>query len=486
MDTVKFIVVVLIIVIFIVVLVVLLERKQHSKHNIVCDNNVIPLTILDRGTRILEPVQSKAIVVARYREDLDWLDRTETKHYNVYIYNKGRPLEYTYPNYNYIELPNVGVCDHTYLYHIIEHYDSLEDVTIFLPASCTLKVKTKWKENVFLNYNRYHSYFPNVKIHNHLYSYTLDDYKISDPRNRHNMLEKLSICNIRPYGKWYEQNIKAKFNNNIVNYGGIFSLSRVSIRRYPKSLYQNLISYLDKDRLPEAAHYMERTWYNLFKLDLTIYTYFIGSNDNVANIVHNVPSTIFDCYYISNNRDTLRKAEDKGWITIYVDITAEDDMIDSNLKGKYYKLFPHKIDKIKNYQWTLFIDTKRYCNIEHVIDTCIKSDKGFNIVPHTNGVKPYLENEITESFKQGRYKHQKNKILNYVHEQRKIYTQEPNTFFGCSIILRKTNDPKSIEICERWFEHINMCGIQDQISFYFITLMYERYIGVMRRETFIK
>jgi len=486
MDTIKFIVIVLIIVIAIIVLVVLLEKKQLKKHNIVCDNKVIPLTLLDRGARILEPVQSRAIVVARYREDLDWLDRTETKCCNVYIYNKGEQLEYIHPDYNYIKLPNVGVCDHTYLYHIIEHYDNLEDVTIFLPASCTLKRKVEWRENVFLNYDNYHSYFTNVHTHNNLYSNTLDNYKVADPRNRHNEVEKLTRCNIRPYGKWYERNVRDKFSNNIINYGGIFSLSREYIRRYPKSFYQNLISYLDKDRLPEAAHYMERTWYNLFKLDLAIYTYFIGSDDNVANVVHNTPSTIFDCYYISNNRDTLKKAEAKGWITIYVDVTVEDDIIDSNLKGKYFKTLPHKIDKIKNYQWTLFIDTKRYCNIEHVIGTCIQSDKTFNIVPHTNPIKPYLEKEITESFHQDRYRLQKDKILSYVHEQRKIYTHEPNTFFGTSIILRRTNHPKSIEICEKWFEHIQMCGIQCQVALYFITLMYEQHIGAMKRETFIK
>jgi hypothetical protein len=79
------------------------------------------------------------LVIARYNEKLDWLkDYSSYKFNRVFLYNKGesnvelpesfRPLEPLI----YEKLPNVGRCDHTYIHHIIKHYNNLGDVTIFI------------------------------------------------------------------------------------------------------------------------------------------------------------------------------------------------------------------------------------------------------------------------------------------------------------------------------------------------------------------
>ena len=97
------------------------------------------------------------IVVARYNENLTWLHEIleKTSQYNVKItiYNKGntpviidpyndlndnkyvRRLELRRSRVNIIQLENVGVCDHTYLHHIVSRYDSLFPSTLFLPGS---------------------------------------------------------------------------------------------------------------------------------------------------------------------------------------------------------------------------------------------------------------------------------------------------------------------------------------------------------------
>jgi len=62
------------------------------------------------------------LVVAHYREDLSWLD--DFRMLAVTIYSKGGSGEHL--------LPNVGREAHTYLHHIIENYDRLADVTVFL------------------------------------------------------------------------------------------------------------------------------------------------------------------------------------------------------------------------------------------------------------------------------------------------------------------------------------------------------------------
>jgi len=65
---------------------------------------------------------SAVLVVARYTENLDWLQHVSIP---TVIYNKGPYL----PNSHV--LPNVGREAHTYLSFIIDHYDNLPDKVFF-------------------------------------------------------------------------------------------------------------------------------------------------------------------------------------------------------------------------------------------------------------------------------------------------------------------------------------------------------------------
>lgn len=60
------------------------------------------------------------IVVARFKENLDWIDGL-----SCVVYDKSdQPT-------NYIKLPNFGREAQTYLHHIITNYDNLAETTIF-------------------------------------------------------------------------------------------------------------------------------------------------------------------------------------------------------------------------------------------------------------------------------------------------------------------------------------------------------------------
>ena len=67
------------------------------------------------------------LVVAHYIETLNWLRNVPTGiETTVYHKNTDESAEY-----NGILLPNVGREAHTYLYHIVSHYDSLTEWTVF-------------------------------------------------------------------------------------------------------------------------------------------------------------------------------------------------------------------------------------------------------------------------------------------------------------------------------------------------------------------
>lgn len=65
---------------------------------------------------------TKLLVIARYNEDIGWIDQTGWPHL---IYNKGPPLARPC-----ITVPNVGRDTETHLRYILEHYDCLPDLVV--------------------------------------------------------------------------------------------------------------------------------------------------------------------------------------------------------------------------------------------------------------------------------------------------------------------------------------------------------------------
>ena len=210
------------------------------------------------------------LVISRYNEDLGWLKDKQFNKYIVTIYNKGNNNDFYKPkNVKIVPLENVGVCNHTYLYHIIRNYDNLAKVTIFLPGSCmdnhkkdktleTIKKTDETNNSVFLV-----SYFKNG-VSKSLQSFKLDNYELANAKNREmNISDKLKQCSIRPFGKWYEM-LFPHINIHHVNYQSIFSVSREHILNRSKESYQDILNYVNTDKNEESSHYIERAFLAIF------------------------------------------------------------------------------------------------------------------------------------------------------------------------------------------------------------------------------
>lgn len=221
------------------------------------------------------------LVISRYSESLEWLcdpeilscldnDKIDT---TIYIYNKGIefPVElchhFTKYNLRYIELPNVGRCDHTYLYHIINHYNQLADVTIFLPGSGIMEYKKNRSFNVIKkSYETLNSvFFVNDITLKEVYDFQLDLWLSSDESNKkNNKNDSMLKCDIRPFGKWYEH-VYNKSELNYIVFSGIFSVHEEHIRNSSLDFYKKLIKYVETHNNPEAGHYIERSWFVNFQ-----------------------------------------------------------------------------------------------------------------------------------------------------------------------------------------------------------------------------
>ena len=213
-----------------------------------------------RNTGRLFPYE---FVIAHYDENLDWI-RPIASH--THLYHKGINLEPPpLKLLSWKRLPNVGRETHTYLHHIINHYDSLPEVTVFLQAD---------------NSHESCRFFTTPPM-NYVYDVKgMTSLNVACPKANHCRHWK----RIRHSLKWrirlatgelhrarltFEEFFKILFghrNPREVNFcpGGCFAATRDMIRKYPLDFYTKAITYVDYHDNPEEGHYFERLWSTMF------------------------------------------------------------------------------------------------------------------------------------------------------------------------------------------------------------------------------
>jgi len=217
------------------------------------------------------------LVIARYNEHLDWLDKYKNVSFNqVFVYNKGKsevvcPLKNTV----YITLPNVGRCDHTYIHHIIKNYDTLADVTIFAKGSVVCKSRAFHREpekfsitvtNVFKTYNTVLTgkhYPPNIQTS--MADVAFKDYLAHCNENIDESTKRaLYPATPGTFGEWYKANFPTIIDEDRGSFSGIFAISKKHIHAHPVSYYTKFLNELAVDSNPLVGHFIERAWFAIF------------------------------------------------------------------------------------------------------------------------------------------------------------------------------------------------------------------------------
>lgn len=217
------------------------------------------------------------IVISRYMEDLKWLDNDNFRNYRIIIYNKGSNDDfYKPPNSVIIKLPNYGRESHTYLFHIINNYENLSDLTVFLPGSSDYVNKYNKIEDKYNKTMNLIKTIKNIKSSCYIctkqseeeiekiYNFTIDNYNSTNESNKKASITKIDKSDIRPYGKWYEKHIGNDRYKECITYKSIFSVTKEDITQFPLSYYENLFNEVDKKENPETGHYFERSWFGIF------------------------------------------------------------------------------------------------------------------------------------------------------------------------------------------------------------------------------
>jgi hypothetical protein len=185
-------------------------------------------------------------------------------------------------------MANVGRIDHTSLHHIVTYYNRLPDITIFLKDTVVshshLGISLR-----LLEFSR--SLCPDLEFwcaRNMVLvgmDWKMDDYTSEECRRfkRCYANESFIKASTRPLGRWmYKFGIipvgpvgrpggyfagwkRSNTPSVLVCYGGIFAASRSSIRKSSLLMYRKLRKELSGGDSLEAGHYLERSWYSLFK-----------------------------------------------------------------------------------------------------------------------------------------------------------------------------------------------------------------------------
>ena len=166
-----------------------------------------------------------------------------------------------------IKLPNVGIDTHTYLYHIINNYETLAPITIFCHGSapadnnkCPMLeyvteqvLKTDDTVMIGSTYDQ--------PVRDELYNFCIDWY---DTTNKVNF-SKIGKCtvvphNLRPFGVRYDSMFSKEAPVNTACLCTQFAISAADIRSRPKHYYEELMKYVDSAPSMEFCHFMERAW----------------------------------------------------------------------------------------------------------------------------------------------------------------------------------------------------------------------------------
>lgn len=234
---------------------------------------------------------ARELVVARFNEDISWTSCWEEK---LTIYNKGGEIK----NKACIQLEDFGREAHTYLYHIVTHWENLAETTIFTQANpfdhtdrFLQLLRYRFDKLQPLTYCWRKSRFPSLRAINLSKPYWVGNHKIFVAYQNHNA-ECLypvpnwrdNFCRVRQVAKIpenvpiYQFFWKNIFNEPIeampdllpVSFAAIFSVPKSIILSRPKAFYENLLELVSKTEIinnpvPMVEFLLERLWLVIFR-----------------------------------------------------------------------------------------------------------------------------------------------------------------------------------------------------------------------------
>ena len=211
--------------------------------------------------------------------------------------------------------------------------------------------------------------------------------------------------------------------------------------------------------------------------NLIFYTYFYGRDQNPAFQIPAVPSLKYKCYYYTNNKTIFERLKETKWIGIYDDKPTTDDLIESCMAGKHIKTMPHEYAELNTCEYLCFIDSKVAKVSESFVENFIKKyfiEQTYALLLREHWfIKNSVWAEYEESMLYEKYRMESEKYKKYITNQLENgLCEHVEHHCACGFLIRNMKHPKTVEINSTWYKHIQECGIQDQLSFFFVKQLF--------------
>ncbi|XP_022086012.1 uncharacterized protein LOC110976756 [Acanthaster planci] len=191
------------------------------------------------------------IVIAHYKENLDWL-RPYANH--TLVYHQGNALGPPFQFYGWERLENVGRESHAFLYHITTYYDRLADVTVFAQGD---RLKGRCFKNPMRFIDSARKGIPCLKVYEMWTWWGNIRFKLKNKQRR-----KADETFGQVYRNLYGRPPPKEGIESCRS--GCFGATKQQILRHPREFYQKALAYVSRHPNPEEGHYLERLWYHFF------------------------------------------------------------------------------------------------------------------------------------------------------------------------------------------------------------------------------
>ncbi len=214
------------------------------------------------------------LVVAHYREDLGWLAQIQDYVGHVYLYckdpdqcTKGLPLSLEAQKVTVVHLPNVGREAHTFLYHILTHYEDLAHRTVFTMSSFQGNYLRQFSLKAALGETK-KRFFPLCpEAFFRMRDFQMEAFsQIVSLGDGYDYLQAATLMPTqpRPLGAWAQKHMgfdimarSGRYGSS--RHGGIFSVSKEAILSHSLQDYEHLFFLNTLSSTTEAGYFMEQT-----------------------------------------------------------------------------------------------------------------------------------------------------------------------------------------------------------------------------------
>lgn len=187
----------------------------------------------------------------------------------------------------------------------------------------------------------------------------------------------------------------------------------------------------------------------------------------------------------------FERLQNTDWIGIYHDKQTKDDVIESCMVGKHIKAMPHEYNELKDYDYLCYMDSKLELVSETFVEEFIVKyfiEQNYALLLREHW---YIHNNVWNEYNDSmmyhhRYRLESEKYQEYIKNQvNNGLSDITEHHCATGLLIRNMKHEKMIDLNTTWYEHIQQCGIQCQISFFFVKQLFDGYIHSFTDNPFV-